>query len=48
MRRLGRPTTRPTAPAMRPPPARLTGTGAFMAVGAYATYNLLLRLPELP
>lgn len=24
------------------------GTGAFMAVGAYATYNLLLRLPELP
>ncbi|WP_421696584.1 branched-chain amino acid ABC transporter permease [Aestuariivirga sp.] len=23
------------------------GTGAFMAVGAYATYNLLLRLPEL-
>lgn len=23
-------------------------TGAFMAVGAYATYNLLLRLPELP
>ncbi|MCJ2055086.1 branched-chain amino acid ABC transporter permease [Methylobacterium sp. J-048] len=24
------------------------GTGAFMAVGAYATYNLLLRLPGLP
>jgi len=24
------------------------GTGAFMAVGAYATYNSLLRLPELP
>lgn len=24
------------------------GTGAFMAVGAFATYNLLLRLPELP
>ena len=24
------------------------GTGAFMSVGAYATYNLLLRLPELP
>ncbi|SFL39369.1 branched-chain amino acid ABC transporter permease [Methylobacterium pseudosasicola] len=24
------------------------GTGAFMAVGAYATYNLLLRLPSLP
>src|SRR3712207_913218 len=24
------------------------GTGAFMAVGAYATYNVLLRLPELP
>jgi len=24
------------------------GTGAFMAVGAYAVYNLLLRLPELP
>lgn len=24
------------------------GTGAFMAVGAYATYNLLLRLPALP
>ncbi len=24
------------------------GTGGFMAVGAYATYNLALRLPELP
>jgi branched-chain amino acid transport system permease protein len=24
------------------------GTGAFMAVGTYATYNLLLRAPELP
>lgn len=24
------------------------GTGAFMAAGAYATYNLLLRVPELP
>ncbi len=24
------------------------GTGAFMATGAYATYNLMLRLPELP
>jgi branched-chain amino acid transport system permease protein len=24
------------------------GSGAFMAVGAYATYNLLLRLPWLP
>jgi branched-chain amino acid transport system permease protein len=24
------------------------GSGAFMAVGAYATYNILLRLPELP
>lgn len=24
------------------------GTGAFMAAGAYATYNLLLRLPFLP
>lgn len=24
------------------------GTGAFMAVGAYATYNILLRLPALP
>ena len=24
------------------------GTGAFMATGAYATYNVLLRLPELP
>jgi branched-chain amino acid transport system permease protein len=24
------------------------GTGAFMAVGTYATYNLLLRVPELP
>lgn len=24
------------------------GTGGFMSVGAYATYNLLLRLPELP
>lgn len=24
------------------------GTGAFMAVGAYAAYNLALRLPELP
>jgi branched-chain amino acid transport system permease protein len=24
------------------------GSGGFMAVGAYATYNLLLRLPELP
>jgi branched-chain amino acid transport system permease protein len=24
------------------------GTGAFMSVGAYATYNILLRLPELP
>ncbi|MQT14653.1 branched-chain amino acid ABC transporter permease [Segnochrobactrum spirostomi] len=24
------------------------GTGAFMATGAYATYNLLLRLPDLP
>ncbi len=24
------------------------GTGAFMATGAYATYNLLLRLPEWP
>ncbi|MCI0430285.1 MAG: branched-chain amino acid ABC transporter permease [Rhodospirillales bacterium] len=24
------------------------GTGAFMATGAYATYNLLLRIPELP
>ena len=24
------------------------GTGAFMAVGTYATYNFLLRLPELP
>ncbi|MDH3030374.1 branched-chain amino acid ABC transporter permease [Methylobacterium fujisawaense] len=24
------------------------GTGAFMAVGAYATYNLLLRVPVLP
>jgi len=24
------------------------GTGAFMAVGAYATYNLLLRVPALP
>jgi len=24
------------------------GTGAFMAVGTYATYNLLLRLPQLP
>ena len=24
------------------------GTGAFMSVGAFATYNLLLRAPELP
>ena len=24
------------------------GSGGFMLVGAYATYNLLLRLPELP
>jgi branched-chain amino acid transport system permease protein len=24
------------------------GTGAFMAVGAYAAYNLALRIPELP
>jgi branched-chain amino acid transport system permease protein len=24
------------------------GTGAFMSAGAYATYNLLLRLPQLP
>ncbi|WP_342726428.1 branched-chain amino acid ABC transporter permease [Bradyrhizobium sp. B097] len=24
------------------------GSGGFMSVGAYATYNLLLRLPELP
>src|SRR5262245_50318913 len=24
------------------------GTGAFMAVGTYATYNLLLRVPEFP
>ena len=24
------------------------GTGAFMAVGAYATYNVLLRVPGLP
>ena len=24
------------------------GTGAFMAVGAYAAYNLAVRLPELP
>jgi branched-chain amino acid transport system permease protein len=24
------------------------GTGAFMSVGAYATYNFLLRLPDLP
>lgn len=24
------------------------GTGAFMAIGAYATYNLLLRIPALP
>ncbi len=24
------------------------GTGGFMAVGAYATYNLALRVPELP
>ena len=24
------------------------GTGAFMAVGTYATYNFLLRVPELP
>ncbi|MGY3610900.1 MULTISPECIES: branched-chain amino acid ABC transporter permease [unclassified Bradyrhizobium] len=24
------------------------GTGGFMSVGAYATYNLLLRLPDLP
>lgn len=24
------------------------GTGAFMAVGTYASYNILLRLPELP
>lgn len=24
------------------------GTGGFMLVGTYATYNLLLRLPELP
>ena len=24
------------------------GTGAFMAVGTYATYNFLLRAPELP
>ncbi|GGC54690.1 branched-chain amino acid ABC transporter permease [Chelatococcus reniformis] len=24
------------------------GTGAFMATGAYATYNLLLRLPDIP
>src|ERR1700722_9388838 len=24
------------------------GTGGFMSVGAYATYNLLLRVPELP
>jgi branched-chain amino acid transport system permease protein len=24
------------------------GTGAFMSVGAFATYNLLLRVPELP
>src|ERR1700729_1463316 len=24
------------------------GTGGFMSVGAYATYNLLLRLPGLP
>jgi branched-chain amino acid transport system permease protein len=24
------------------------GAGGFMSVGAYATYNLLLRLPELP
>src|SRR5271156_262225 len=24
------------------------GTGGFMSVGAYATYNLLLRLPGIP
>lgn len=24
------------------------GTGAFMSVGAFATYNILLRVPELP
>ena len=24
------------------------GTGGFMAVGAYACYNLALRLPEIP
>ena len=24
------------------------GTGGFMAVGAYATFNLVLRIPELP
>ncbi|WP_412050599.1 branched-chain amino acid ABC transporter permease [Hoeflea sp. Naph1] len=24
------------------------GSGAFMAVGAYATYNILVRLPDLP
>ncbi len=24
------------------------GTGGFMAVGAYATYNLALRIPEIP
>lgn len=24
------------------------GTGAFMAVGTYATYNFILRVPELP
>lgn len=24
------------------------GTGAFMSVGAFATYNVLLRVPELP
>jgi branched-chain amino acid transport system permease protein len=24
------------------------GTGGFMSVGAYATYNFLLRLPEIP
>jgi branched-chain amino acid transport system permease protein len=24
------------------------GTGAFMSVGAFATYNVLLRLPDLP
>ena len=32
----------------RAPVTGQTGTGAFMATGAYATYNFMLRLPELP